>query len=472
MARFIKRKLSKQLGLLAFLFILINRPVFSRDTSDRPNIIVVLIDDMGWNDTGFMGNDFIDTPNMDRMAAGGVTFTTAYAAAPNCAPSRACLLTGMTPPRHDVYTVVDERHSPGKPWHKILSAESLAAMPGEQITIGEVLSDEGYDTALVGMWNLGKGKRGPTVPTSQGFDLFVEPSDLDFDKDQYHNDKGEYLTDRLTDSSIEFMEDHRNSPFFLYAAYHGIHAPFDPPEDLLRKYKKLSPGRNAPKDFAEYAASVESIDANMGRLWESLVRLGIEDNTYIFFTSDNGGIRQHTPPLRNGKGTLYEGGVRVPLFISGPGIEGGRETDTPATSLDFFPTIIALTGAPEHPNDGMNLEALLKENQPLDERPLFWHFPCYIGGGAPVSSVRLGDYKLMEFFETGTTKLYNLAEDPYEEKDLSQAEPEKARELYDTLLAWQEETGAPRPSEPNPAYDSSWEGKKIPELPDSKKKKR
>jgi arylsulfatase A-like enzyme len=341
----------------------------------RPNLVVILVDDMGWKDAGFSGNDSFHTPNMDRLANSGMIFTRAYAAAPNCAPTRACLMTGQYPPRHGAYTVVDERHSPGQPSHKIMAIPSKAELDSAAVTIAEVLQDAGYATGMVGMWNLGKGRKGPRVPTGQGFDSYVQPKDLGFEQDEYFNGHGEYLTDRLTDSSIEFAKVQQR-PFFLYAAYHAIHSPFDPKPELLRK-----------NDGNAYAATIEALDENIGRLAAALPK-----DTVILLTSDNGGTRKYVEPLRGGKGTLYEGGLRVPAFAAGPGIEAGLTSDEPVSTIDLFPTLLALAGVsvPENlPLDGENLTPLWNGGA-LKRDVLFWYFPCYIGQGGPSSALRKG----------------------------------------------------------------------------------
>ncbi len=206
------------------------------NSAAKPNFVLFLIDDMGWNAMGFSGNDFIETPRTDAMAREGMIFTNAYASAPNCAPTRACLMSGQYPPRHGVYTVVDERHKPGSPHHRILAAHSNAELATESVTIAESLKAGGYSTAMFGMWNLGRGKAGPTTPIGQGFEVFKQPRDLGFEKDRYYNGDEEYLTDAFTTEGIRWMEAQGDRPFFLYLAYHGVHAPFEPKPELLRKY--------------------------------------------------------------------------------------------------------------------------------------------------------------------------------------------------------------------------------------------
>ena len=422
-----------------------------------PNFVFILADDMGWNDAGFCGNKVTETPHLDRLAREGVVFAQACASAPNCAPTRACLLTGHYPPRHGVFTVVDDRHKPGSPHHKIIAAQSRDALPTECVTLAEALRPAGYATGMFGMWNLGRGRSGPETPTGQGFDVFTEPKQLGFEKDAYRDANGRYSPDALTDAALDWLESVKERPFFLYLPFHDVHAPFDPKPELLAKYK----ARSGVPDAA-LAATVEAMDANVGRVLAALRKHGVAERTFVIFTSDNGGTRQFVAPLRGGKGTLYQGGVRVPSLIHGPGIAPGV-SQAVTLSMDWFPTVLELAGqkAPAAADlDGKSLAPLLRDPTGKLERDLFWHFPCYIGGGGPCSAVRSGDWKLIEFFESGTTELYNLAVDPGEQRDLSASEPKRAAELLAKLRAWQSATGAPRPVQPNPNYDAAVQPKR------------
>lgn len=415
---------------------------------ERPNVVLILADDMGWNDAGFTGNSVVKTPHLDRLAREGVHFTEACASAPNCAPTRACLLTGQWTPRHGVYTVVDERHAPGSPHHKILSAQSNEAVPDESVTLAEMLRAEGYATGMFGMWNLGRGRSGPGTPTGQGFDAFIEPKQLGFEKDAYRNTEGEYSPDALTDAALKWMEQTKNKPFFLYLAFHDVHEPFDPKPELLAKYQGLKGGTDPA-----LAATVEAMDANIGRVMDCLKRLGVEANTHVIFTSDNGGSRRTVAPLRGGKGTLYQGGLRVPALIRGPKIRPSVSKE-PMLSMDWAPTVLELCGcaAAKH-LDGTSLAPILHGGGTSLSRDLFWHFPCYIGGGGPCSAIRSGRWKLIEFFESKTVELYDLEKDPGESNDLADTESAKAAELLSKLHTWQQTTKAARPDQPNPAYN-------------------
>ena len=421
----------------------------------QPNVILILIDDMGWRDVGFMGNSFVETPALDALARGGLVFTQAYASAPNCAPTRACLMSGQVTPRHGVYTVVDPRQPPGSPWHKLLAAESNSDLATEVVTIPEALGGAGYATAFFGMWNLGRGRRGPTTPGGQGFETVVFPENLGFAKDAYHDNAGNYLSDRLTDELLAFVEKERDRPFFVFYADHAVHAPYDPPADLVGKYERK--GERDRRDHAAYAATIEGVDRNVARIVATLDRLGLREETIVVFTSDNGGTPQFTPPLRGSKGQLYEGGIRVPMVVSWPGRVKPGSTDLPVATVDLYPTLLDLCRAaapPAQPLDGTSLAGFLAGEAPPERERLFWHFPCYVGKATPSSAVREGDWKLVEFFEDGGhVELFNLRDDPHEQNDLAAAEPKRADSLTKTLRAWQEATGAAIPKAVNPAYD-------------------
>ena len=421
-----------------------------------PNVILVLMDDMGWRDVGFAGNDFVETPNIDALAKRGLVFSRAYASAPNCAPTRACLMSGQVTPRHGVYTVVDPRQPRGSAWHKLMAADSGAELPTEVVTIPEALKTRGYATAFFGMWNLGRGRQGPVTPGGQGFDTVVFPESIGFAKDAYHDDQGNYLSDRLVDEVLAFVAKHRDGPFFAYLADHAVHAPFDPDPQLLAKYEKKAARTGDKRNNPAYAATIEAVDRNVGRIVAALDRLGLADHTLLIFTSDNGGTPQFTAPLRGSKGELYEGGIRVPMVIAGPGVaKPGTTCDTPVASIDVYPTLLELAGAepPRQPLDGASLVPLLA-GKLAAARKLFWHFPCYVGRATPASAIRDGNLKLVEFFEDGGhVELYDLGADPNEEHDLAHERPADAKALAKALHGWQRATNAALPTEANPAYD-------------------
>jgi len=417
---------------------------------ERPNFIFILIDDMGWQDVGFAGSELAPTPEIDALARKGLIFKQAYASAPNCAPTRACLMTGQYPPRHGIYTVLDDRHTPGSPQQKIMAADSKSELPADTPTLADLLRSNGYSTGLVGMWNLGRGKTGPGSPLGRGFQYYTEPKALGFEKDAYLRKDGAELTDVMTDAAIKWVTEHQDGPFFLYFAPHAVHAPFQPKPELLAKY-----ANRKDRMAAEYSATIDGLDQNIGRLYAELEKLGLAGNTHVFFTSDNGGTRQFNAPLRDGKGSLYEGGIRVPAFWSGPGVPGGSISEEPISTIDFFPTLLELAGILSATNQIVDGRSLLpiRDGKRLERTSLFWHFPCYTGNAKPGSALRQGNWKLIEFFETGKPELYDLSSDPSESRNLAGTNVEKTSLLLNTLHVWQKETGAAIPSGPNPNYD-------------------
>jgi len=410
-------------------------------------LVVVLLDDMGWNDVGFMGNDFVETPRLDRLADEGLVFDAAYASAPNCAPTRACLMSGQWPGRHGVYTVVDQRNAPGLPHHRLLAASSRPELAPEFVTFAEALGDAGYATGFFGMWNLGKRESGPE---GQGFEMAVVPRDLNFDKNAYRDENGRQLPDALTAEALQFIESHSEEPFLCYLALHSVHTPFEPDPEVLAKYEARA-GRG---DDPAFAATVETVDRNIGRLVDHLRKLGIEDSTTVIFTSDNGGEHRRTSPLRGGKGELYEGGLRVPFVAWGAGVRGGRRSVTPVSSLDVYPTLLELTGLEMRAElDGASLVPLLSDTGTLHRDGLFWHFPCYTGRGTPASAVRAGNWKLVRRYEGERAELYDLDADPSEALDLFAERPEIASRLEERLDDWLSKTQAELPGGRNPDFD-------------------
>lgn len=437
-------------------------------------MILVVVDDLGWRDVGFMGSTYYETPHLDSLSRNSLIFTNGYAGAANCAPSRACLLSGQNTPRHGIYTVSpsDRGH---KKTRKIIPTPNTKTLADSVLTLAEVLQANGYATCSIGKWHIGED------PTTQGFDVNIGGTHAGHPKtyfSPYKNPKledgpeGEYLTDRLSAEAAYFIRNHREEPFFLYLPFFTIHTPLQGKEGLVHKYegKKMSGGQGRNP---HYAAMIETMDAGMGYIMRTLRSLELEDNTIIIFTSDNGGIsylsRQH--PLRAGKGSYYEGGIRVPFFVSWPGqVEGGRVSDAPVTLLDLYPTVLDLLNI-EKPEgkllDGISLKEHILRKAPIPERPLYWHFPIYLQAyragqdesrdslfrTRPGSAMRLGDWKLHEYFEDGGLELYNLADDLGETNNLSESNPEKTAELHRMMQEWRESTGSPVPTEPNPDYD-------------------
>jgi len=424
----------------------------------QPNIVLILLDDMGYRDVGFAGNKYISTPNIDKLAQSGVVFSQCYASAPNCAPTRACLLTGQYAPRHGVYTVVDDRYAPGQPHMKVTSTTGNDELPAKTKTVADVLKSNGYATALIGMWNLGRGRNGsPGSPLSRGFDVYKRPDDVKFEKDAYMDGKGRYLSDALCDEALAWIDQHKSKPFFLYYAEHSVHEPFDPKPELVAKYKAKTPTGLDKGITPEYAATVEAVDFSIGRIMAKLEADGLTKDTLVIFTSDNGGLPYVVNPLRGSKGLLYEGGIRVPGAVSWPGvIPAGKTYDEPVASMDFMPTILEAAGIPlpkDQPTDGISLLRQLKSGAPLGRDAIYWHFPCYIGKGEPMSLLRAGDYKLIQKFAGPTFELYDVKKDPGEAQDLAKTQPAKVEELKNLLVAWQKDTGAFLADQKNEAYD-------------------
>jgi arylsulfatase A len=424
----------------------------------QPNIVLILLDDMGYRDVGFAGNKYVSTPNIDKIARSGAVFSQCYASAPNCAPTRACLLTGQYTPRHGVYTVVDDRYAPGQPHMKVTSTTGNDELPAKTKTVADVLKSNGYATALIGMWNLGRGRNGSRgSPLSRGFDVYKRPDDVKFEKDAYMDGKGRYLSDALCDEALAWIDQHKTKPFFLYYAEHSVHEPFDPKPELVAKYKAKTPTGLDKGITPEYAATVEAVDFSIGRIMAKLEADGLTKDTLVIFTSDNGGLPYVVNPLRGSKGLLYEGGIRVPGAVSWPGvIPAGKTYDEPAASMDFMPTILEAAGIPlpkDQPTDGISLLRQLKSGAPLGRDAIYWHFPCYIGKGEPMSLLRAGDYKLIQKFAGPTFELYDVKKDPGEQQDLAKTQPAKLEELKKLLSAWQKGTGAFLADQKNPAYD-------------------
>ena len=436
----------------------------ARARSGRPNFVFFLIDDLGWKDLGCTGSTFYETPRIDKLAGEGVVFTSAYSNAPNCAPTRACLMSGRYGPRHGVYTVGTPERGAAKR-RKLVPTPNTTHLGSEHVTIAEALKPAGYTCACIGKWHL--GTKTPYRPQDRGFDVVHERDGRGhFTKD------GAYLTDRFTDRAVEFIEANRDRPFFLYLSHHAVHTPIQARPELVEKYRKKAPaaGHRDPT----YAAMIESVDHSVGKVLDTLESLDLSDNTAVFFFSDNGGHANFTAmgPLRGSKGTLYEGGIRVPAIVRWPGnVKPGRTCDVPIIGIDFYPTLLDMAGAARpagHPLDGESLVPLLRGKE-LKRRAIFWHFPAYLEPyndrqwpwrTTPAGAVRQGDWKLIEYFEDRRVELYNLRDDIGETKDLAAGMPKKAKELHGALVRWRTQLNAPVPSQLNPKFDPASLNKK------------
>ena len=464
---------------------------------NRPSILVILLDDMGWRDVSCYGSTFYETPNIDRLAAEGMRFTDAYASCPVCSPTRASLMTGKYPA-----TVGITNFIAGNAWGRLMGAPYLKALPHDELTIAEALRQAGYRTAHVGKWHLGpKGH----WPEDFGFEVNIGGCDFGHPHYGYFSPyriptlpdgpEGEYLTDRLTDEAIRFIRGAGDAPFFLHLAHYAVHVPLQAPAELVAKYEAkarrlgldpaaaLEPGEPMPvlhkkgqrvirrrvQSDPAYAAMIENLDHNVGRLLAALREAGRERDTLVVFTSDNGGLStaEGSPtcnaPLSEGKGWMYDGGVREPLLIRWPGVVApGACCAEPVTTPDFYPTFLEAAGEPPRPEqhcDGVSMLPLLRGAPRLERDAIFWHYPHYSNqGGTPACAVRAGDWKLIEFFEDGRVELYHLREDIGETRNLAAAHPRRARELRERLAAWREAVGAKEPA-PNPYYEDMLAGR-------------
>ena len=452
----------------------------------RPNVLFVLTDDLGWTDLGCFGSSFYETPHLDALAKDGARFTQAYAACPVCSPTRASIMTGKYPVRMATTDWFGAPQPEAVPMHErmkrlpLLPAPYLEHMPLEEVTLAETFKENGYATFFAGKWHLG-GEG--FFPENQGFEINKggnhrgsPPSYFSPYKNPQLPDgpEGEHLPERLAMETNAFIADHKDRPFLAFLSMYSVHTPLRGRADLVEKYEKkaatLSPtgvawGREGDRevrlvqDHAVYAAMVEAMDSAVGKVIEQLKSLNLYDSTIIVFTSDNGGLSTSEGhptsnlPLRAGKGWLYEGGIRVPLIVRAPGQTARGVVETPVCSTDYYPTLLALAGLPDRPEqhlDGVSFAPLLKGAGSNERGALFWHYPHYGNqGGSPGAALREGDWKLIVHFEERPPELYNIAEDLSEKQDLASTEPERVKAMRDRLAAWQAAVGARFPS-PNP----------------------
>ena len=450
--------------------------------NDNPNIIYINVDDLGYKDVGFMGSTYFETPNIDELSKQGMVFTQGYAGAANCAPSRACLMSGQNTPRHGVYTVAPSARGNAKT-RKLIPIKNTNHLTNEMVTLAELFKKADYATGTFGKWHVSKD------PLNDGFDVNFggnhkgNPSGKGVYFAPYNNlpnldnaPEGENLTDRLTTEAIKFITTNKDKPFFVYIPYYAVHTPLMGKQKLIDKYK--SKGGSNGQDHPVYASMVENVDFNVGRILESLKSLGLEENTMIVFTSDNGGIRSISTqePLRAGKGSYYEGGTRVPYIFKWPGvIKPGTTNNTPIVNLDFFPTFMKILNInlPNKTLDGQNILPLLA-GEKIKNRPLYWHFPIYLGaydqknddGRDPIFRTRPGstmvfeNWKLHHYFEDDALELYDLSNDLGERNNLAKINPKKAEDLYKMLDEWRNQLNAPIPTELNPEYDPNFKPKR------------
>ena len=445
------------------------------ESESKPNIIYINVDDLGWMDTETYGSTFYETPNINKLAESGLKFTNGYASAANCAPSRACLISGQNTPRHGIYTVSNSDRGNEKT-RKLIPIKNTEVLADENVTIVEMLKSAGYTTGTFGKWHLGED------PKTQGFDVnvaggnngnpgkngYFSPYNV---KNIVDSLKGENLTDRLTQEAISFIQDNKKKPFFVYLPYYAVHTPLSTTSSLEDKYKEK--GGNSFQNKAVYAGMIETVDRNIGLILDEINTLDLK-NTLIIFTSDNGGIRDvsNQDPLRAGKGSYYEGGIRVPYIISWDGIvKPNTVSNTPITNLDFYPTFMDILNIklPNKIVDGTSILPVLK-GKSIKDRSLFFHFPIYLQAynfktddgrdpffrTRPGSVIIDGDWKLHQYFENNDIELYNLKSDIGESNNVAAIYPKKASELLEKLNVWRSEINAPIPTALNPKYDADY----------------
>lgn len=440
-----------------------------------PNIVFLLADDLGWTGLRCFGSDFYETPNLDRLARAGMKFTNAYAACTVCSPTRASIMTGMYPARLHLTDFIAGQN---RPFARLQIPDWIKGLDHSHVTLAEALKAAGYRTGQVGKWHLNHAGRAPDDygPKTHGFDFQIDkPAGTKgyfLPEDTHSRSGSRYLTDYLTDHALEFIDDSKDAPFFLYFAYHVPHTPIQGRDDLVEYFRKrIRP--DATHDNPVYAAMVASLDQSVGRVLDHLETLEIADNTLVVFTSDNGGLTQRygkhdgfteNLPLRRGKGSAYEGGVRVPAIVRWPGVTpAGSVCETPIITTDYYPTLLDIAGAKGDAQhnasvDGVSLTGVLRDPAMDLERDLFWHYPHYhAGGDGPYSAIRSsairsGNWRLIEFHESGALELYDLEKDPGEQRNMVSERGDIANDLKDRLDRWREHVGAQMPT-PNPDYD-------------------
>ena len=474
MTKINRRGFLKMLGVGAASLAMARVPAAAAEAKRKLNFVFFLIDDMGWTDLGCYGSKVYETPNIDKLAASGMRFTDAYAACPVCSPTRASIMAGKYPARLGITNYGSKPLPPGN------------------VTIAAALKAAGYTTFFAGKWHVGGSPK--NWPDKEGFDFNVAGNASGQPRGGYFSPynnpqlpdgpKGEYLTDRLTDESIKFLDTHgkNQKPFLLYLSHYAVHTPLQAPEKLVAKYKAKidarptrgpllrDEGPRAATGLVQrnpvFAAMVHSVDQSVGRILRKLDALGLADNTAVIFMSDNGGLSTllknrgrlslnpptSNVPLRAGKGWLYEGGIREPMIIRWPGVTRAAATcNVPVTSTDFYPTMLDMAGLPARPKqhrDGVSIVPLLKGGKKLERKAIFWHYPHNHGSGSvPSAAVRAGDWKLIEWYRDKRVELFNLADDLGETKDLAKSSPARAKELHDMLKAWRKEVGAAVPAD-------------------------
>lgn len=458
------------------IFLLISCSIVSQSNgqlSDPLNVVLILADDLGWTDLGCFGSDLYKTPHLDRLAAEGMKFTQNYSACTVCSPTRAALLTGKYPARLHITDWIPGL-MPDNP--KLLVPDWTKYLPLEETTLAELFKSRGYATASIGKWHLGTE---PYYPEKQGFDLNIAGTDKPQPPSFFapwkiptltEGKEGEYLTDRMAAEAVKFIESRKSQPFFLYLPHFAVHTPIQGPPDLVEKYRQIKRGKLNHKN-AIYAAMVEKLDDAIGQVMAAIERQGLKDRTIIVFTSDNGGrITQQTTsniPLKFGKASAYEGGVRVPLIIRWPGVvKPGSISNAPVITMDLFSTLVeackleiqkeSATPTGLSGRDGVSLLPILRQSGELQREAIFWHYPHHqhyqLGGTMPYGAIRSGDFKLIEFYNDMHVELYDIKNDIGEKNDLAKMKPDQAQAMRKALQQWRQNVGAQMPL-PNPKYN-------------------
>ena len=440
-------------------------PVSSRAAERPPNFVFILMDDMGTTDLSCFGSKFYQSPNIDRLASEGMKFTQAYAACPVCSPTRASIMTGKYPARVHLTDFIPGRKI--MPDQKLARPDFNLQLPLEEVTLPEKLKSKGYVSGAFGKWHLG---RKGFEPEQQGFDVYDAGDAAGGSPGSKEAEKGEY---GITENAMAFIDKNKDRPFFLYVPYYSVHIPLNAKQELVDKYEKLR--RNEEQHTnSVYAAMIESVDAQIGRLMKKIDDVKLRENTVVIFASDNGGLSvkegERSPatsnyPFREGKGYLHEGGIRVPVIVRWPGVvAAGTVSSNVISSVDYFPTLMELAGIQLTPRDivdGKSIVPLLKPNAPARARDVYWHYPHYSNqGGAPGGAIRDGDWKLIQWFEDGSCELYNVAEDVSEKRNLASQMPDKVAELVAKLDLWRRNVGADMMLD-NPNWDPTLK-RKIP----------
>lgn len=435
-------------------------PAMAQEKNQPPNILFMLVDDLGFADLGCYGSTFYKTPHIDALAARGVRFLNMYSAGAVCSPTRSSILTGKYPVRTGITDWI-----PGQKVKdtKLIQPETALFLDPREISFATLLRQKGYAAFYGGKWHLGNPKSG-SEPAAFGFDVH-------YSGDSLRSAKSPFTTDSITVHTAAFIREQagKKQPFIAYVSYYDVHTPLYEHPAFIQQYPAV--GSQVPaqtireregittvvQDNRQYASMVSVVDHSVGELSGLLQELGIDGNTIVVFTSDNGGLSTRknggptsNSPLRAGKGWLYEGGIRVPLIVKHPTTgKKGVAIDAPVISTDFFPTLLEWAGLPLRPElhrDGISWAPLLEGHPGKENRELYWHYPHYHGSSwTPGAAVRSGDWKLIVLYETEEHELYNLKDDPYEKNNLAAGEPETARRLLAKLEAWQRETGAKLP---------------------------